>query len=540
MQTHKSNNLQSFPNLSMLCERDQKQKRSVEQLLASKPNVVKSLDIYAQNMELYIKEQQKRLKILYHRDKQEKEVSEISGMTKFTSIHGNESLELHAKKLRQKQLYCDYILSKKYDVQIPQQPKPQKQYLSVENYTPFKRTEKIYVPSLEDTQPRSRSKSPPLKLKFNYYIQPSTNDIAIKQAFKLRKNWVELPNNNVFAHFTWLNMLGVFDFGPYSSQTVLSKRKMVNFCEFHSSLTNKTSLFTSFYQFNPELALKYLPFSFPLNFKVADWPEDLRLFCKMFGGDYEIRFPFYIPQRKSDSELTQQLFEQYKDKDKLWILKPTDWGRGQGVEIIRTLEQLEKSIVKMYTDKKQDCKEFLLQRYIESPLLFKGRKFDVRCFVLASQENYIYQKGYARISSVNFDLKSDDQFVHLTNTAIQSQHQSFSKEENKNQINFDDLANFINSSGGSFEKVYQDFKKIAQISLNCTKINRRNRKYCFQLLGFDYIIDSAFNVFLIEINANPNLENLNHVPQLIDDTLKLTADVVFPIEYSKEHLYDIL
>ena len=74
--------------------------------------------------------------------------------------------------------------------------------------------------------------------------------------------------------------------------------------------------------------MKYLPFSFPLNFKVADWPEDLRLFCKMFGGDYEIRFPFYIPQRKSDSELTQQLFEQYKDKDKLWILKPTDWGRG--------------------------------------------------------------------------------------------------------------------------------------------------------------------------------------------------------------------
>jgi len=38
------------------------------------------------------------------------------------------------------------------------------------------------------------------------------------------------------------------------------------------------------------------------------------------------------------------------------------------------------------------------------------------------------------------------------------------------------------------------------------KIDRNNRKACFEVFGFDFMIDSSFNVWLIEINTNPCLE----------------------------------
>ena len=39
-----------------------------------------------------------------------------------------------------------------------------------------------------------------------------------------------------------------------------------------------------------------------------------------------------------------------------------------------------------------------------------------------------------------------------------------------------------------------------------TKINPDNRKGCFDLLGFDFMIDADFTVWLIECNTNPCIE----------------------------------
>jgi hypothetical protein len=39
-----------------------------------------------------------------------------------------------------------------------------------------------------------------------------------------------------------------------------------------------------------------------------------------------------------------------------------------------------------------------------------------------------------------------------------------------------------------------------------TKINPDGRKGCFELLGFDFMIDEDFTVWLIECNTNPCIE----------------------------------
>lgn len=65
---------------------------------------------------------------------------------------------------------------------------------------------------------------------------------------------------------------------------------------------------------------------------------------------------------------------------------------------------------------------FVIQKYIERPLLIDERKFDIRLWVLISFDNrcYLFQEGYVRTSSYKFTLDTINQpMVHLTNNAIQ-------------------------------------------------------------------------------------------------------------------------
>ena len=61
------------------------------------------------------------------------------------------------------------------------------------------------------------------------------------------------------------------------------------------------------------------------------------------------------------------------------------------------------------------------------------------------------------------------------------------------------------------------------------KINANNRKQCFEIFGYDFIIDSDYCLWLIEVNTNPCLDESSKllgqlIPRMIDDAFKLTVD----------------
>merc|ERR1711991_658037 len=91
------------------------------------------------------------------------------------------------------------------------------------------------------------------------------------------------------------------------------------------------------------------------------------------------------------------------------------------------------SATKKTSSKKMSTrKEWIVQKYMENPLLYHQRKFDIRCFILVTGGDfsvnhekpkqhlkcYIYTEGYLRTSSVKFSLdekKLKNILMHLTN-----------------------------------------------------------------------------------------------------------------------------
>ena len=185
----------------------------------------------------------------------------------------------------------------------------------------------------------------------------------------------------------------------------------------------------------------------------------------------------------------------------------------------------------------------IIQKYIERPFLYKGRKCDIRIWVLLTHkmESYIFKEGHLKASSVNFDTDNFDSFVHLTNYSLQKYNKCFSKFEKGNEISFKSFQDFINTQENSFnfyEEIFPKFIEIIKHTMLCAKnkINLNNRNYCFEIFGYDFMMDEDKNIYLIEINTNPGLEISSDligelVPRMIDDALLLTVDNLFPTEY---------
>ena len=57
----------------------------------------------------------------------------------------------------------------------------------------------------------------------------------------------------------------------------------------------------------------------------------------------------------------------------IWILKPASCNRGRGIHIFNSFEMLESILTDF-----DDSSNYIIQKYIESPMLFNQRKFDVR------------------------------------------------------------------------------------------------------------------------------------------------------------------
>jgi hypothetical protein len=80
------------------------------------------------------------------------------------------------------------------------------------------------------------------------------------------------------------------------------------------------------------------------------------------------------------------------------------------------------------------------------------------------------------------------------------------------------------------------------------QLNPDRRKHCFELYGYDFLIDEDFRVWLIEVNTNPYFGIPNEyiadlLPKMIDDMTKKVVDPIYQpkeVDTDRENLFELL
>ena len=86
----------------------------------------------------------------------------------------------------------------------------------------------------------------------------------------------------------------------------------------------------------------------------------------------------------------------------------------------------------------------------------------------------------------------------------------------------------------SFDDALTRIHEHIRVSLKATAklLNPKNRKFCFQVYGYDFMIDKEGYPWLIEVNTNPCIEESSKLlemlmPRMLDDAFRITIDPLF-------------
>lgn len=260
---------------------------------------------------------------------------------------------------------------------------------------------------------------------------------------------------------------------------------------------------------------------------------------------------FLITQGESDPEFAR--FRKYfsenetetgQNKPKshnLWIIKPGEnTNCGHGIHVSSSLSEIE-SLISSSAPKRS----LIVQKYLEKPLLVHKRKFDIRCYGLCTSFNghiqgYFYHDGYLRTSSKEFSLRNvSNRFIHLTNDAVQKKSEDYGKFESGNKMSYAEFQRYLEANlpgkGSFWTDLWPQMRQLVTDSLRAThkQLDPRQRQHSFEVLGYDFMVDEDFRVWLIEVNTNPCLELSSAylaglIPAMLDNALRIAVDPYFP------------
>lgn len=247
----------------------------------------------------------------------------------------------------------------------------------------------------------------------------------------------------------------------------------------------------------------------------------------------------------------QTEFERRKGRN-LWIVKPGEnTNCGYGIHVTADLATI-KSLVKSANHSLH--RSFIIQKYIENPLLISHRKFDIRCYGLITTfhshvQGYFYHDGYLRTSSKEFTLSNvEDRFIHLTNDAVQKTSEDYGRFENGNKLSYPEFEKYLrnfHSKVDFWKDIWTQIRQLTIDSMHATwsKLDPSHRCYTFEILGYDFMVDEDYKVWLIEVNTNPCLALsapylAKVIPEMLDNAFRIVLDPYFPEPVSKKHLQE--
>ncbi|XP_018430925.1 PREDICTED: tubulin polyglutamylase TTLL5, partial [Nanorana parkeri] len=217
-----------------------------------------------------------------------------------------------------------------------------------------------------------------------------------------------------------------------------------------------------------------------------------------------------------------------------WIVKPVASSRGRGVYLVNSVCHPNTSAC--------PCPPLC----VSSPL---GFKFDVRLYVLITSYDplliYLYEEGLTRFATVRYDRAAKNiknQFMHLTNYSVNKKSGEYVScddpevEDYGNKWSMSAMLRYLKQEGKDTAGLMSQVEDLIiktiisgelPIAAAC-KSFLPNRGNCFELYGFDVLIDSKMKPWLLEVNLSPSLAcdaplDLKVKASMISDMLTLVG-----------------
>ena len=242
----------------------------------------------------------------------------------------------------------------------------------------------------------------------------------------------------------------------------------------------------------------------------------------------------------------KNIFE--KTPGKVWIYKPVAGFAGRDIEIFESFKQFDDYIhdfIDKYTPVWNDPKNksrqasqsnWVLQEYIDKPLLFEKKKFHIRpIFLYQKKDNkkigYMLNKIFVAHAMENFKL--DD----FGNPHI---HDTHFKWTSTGRIFFqDDFVKLGILNKSEVKKIEEQVRDLADNVFNL--MNSRcysENKECYETFGMDIMIDTSLTIKLLEVQITnisygffdddrlPGYSNI--FEYILDNAMETVVDPIFP------------
>ncbi|XP_030639886.1 tubulin polyglutamylase TTLL7 [Chanos chanos] len=205
-----------------------------------------------------------------------------------------------------------------------------------------------------------------------------------------------------------------------------------------------------------------------------------------------------------------------KRKQKTFIVKPANGAMGHGISLIRNCEKLPT----------QD--HFIVQEYLDKPFLLEGYKFDLRIYILVTSCDplriFLYNDGLVRMGTEKYHAPNESNlsqlYMHLTNYSVNKHNENFERDDtvdkgSKRSIGW--FTEFLRTNDYDVAKFWGDVSELVVKTLivaephvlHAYRMCRPGQppgsdSVCFEVLGFDIILDRKLKPWLLEINRAPS------------------------------------
>ena len=218
----------------------------------------------------------------------------------------------------------------------------------------------------------------------------------------------------------------------------------------------------------------------------------------------------------SDRELKKEFGESRRGA-KTFIVKPSKGCQGTGIMLTRNLDEINPN------------EPNIVQRYMHRPHLLDGYKYDLRLYVLLTSLSpvriFLFREGLVRICTEKYVPTNGANLhishMHLTNYSINKDNPDFIQPEDleddgSHKRTVSSLMNTLRAAGHNIDALWDNIGQLCvktlisvQPHLEHTYFSCRQRSDdagfgCFELLGFDVMIDWKLRPYLIEVNHSPS------------------------------------